>query len=112
MTSKKYYFFWFLSMFVFLGTCTYVFWPLRLNSQKAEELATAQLRRFAKSDGFDIRLLNGPEPTTPPVNVPYMFEWAYRDKTGEIKLYVWVAKDGYTKVIWEGDIDRLRTLAK
>jgi hypothetical protein len=104
--SKKYYFFWVLAIFLLAAFLVNEFRPLTYEG--AEKLATAKMERFAKSEHFDIRLLNGPEPTTPPNNVPYMFEWTYKHKYGELKLDVWVAKDGYTKVIWEGDLEHLR----
>lgn len=106
MPSKKYYFFWFLSIFLVLGFLINEFRPLTF--KRAEKLATAKMERFAKSEHFDIRLLKGPEPTTPPNNVPYMFQWTYKHKYGELKLDVWVAKDGYSKLSWDGDLEHLR----
>ena len=95
-----------LAILLLAAFLVYKSWPLTY--ERAEKLATGQMERFAKSQGFDMRILTGPEPVTPPGGALYQFEWTYRHKYGALKLDVWVAEDGYTKVTWDGDLEHLQ----
>jgi hypothetical protein len=99
------YFFWFLAVFLLAAFLVYQSRPLTY--ERAKRVATGQMERFAKSQNFDMRLLTGPEPTTPPGGTLYQFEWTYRHKYGVLKLDVWVSEDN-TKVTWDGDLEHLR----
>ena len=113
MDFRRYYFFWFFSIFVFLGTCAYVFWPTKdVTREEARELATEEFHRRGKGLYFDVSRFAGPQATRPPSGVPYGFEWTYKDREGEVKFYVWVEKHGTTWSNFEGDLERLRRLPK
>ena len=100
MPSKKYYFFWFLSIFLVLGFLINEFRPLTFG--EARRLAIASMQRDTKGDVIKYSFLKGPEPTTPPSGVPYAFEWTY----GQGRYYVWVEKNGKAHVDWDGDRKR------
>ena len=101
MPSKKYYFFWFLSIFLVLGFLINEFRPLTFG--EARRLATARMQRYTTAFPLDSSSLKGPEPTTPPIGQPYAFEWSY----GEMKYYIWVEKSGRTHITRETDAERL-----
>ena len=113
MSFKKYYFFWFLSIVIFVGAFAYFIWSLReLTVETAQEIAIDDMQRFAKTVGFDYRLLNGPELLNQRKHPPFGFMWTYSDRDGTVKLYVMFDKSGWSNVSFEGDPRRLSTLSK
>jgi len=102
MPSKKYYFFWFLSIFLVLGFLINEFRPLTFG--EARRLAIARMKRSANGTPIPYSFLKGPEPTTPPIGLPYAFEWTYGQHS---RYYVWVEKNGRTHVT-DGDSERIR----
>jgi hypothetical protein len=90
-----------------------IFWPnAKITAETARGRAVAQVQRFGRDFAVDISRFDGPRPTVPPVNTPYGFEWTFADNDGTVTIYVWVDKDGWTEVTWEGNIDRLQTIPK
>jgi hypothetical protein len=93
MPSKKYYFFWFVSIFFIVAFLINEFRPLTFG--EARRLAIARLKRYTSGDVIKYSFLKGPEPTTPPSGIPYAFEWSYGQDS---RYYVWVEKSGRTHV--------------
>jgi hypothetical protein len=111
MDFRRYYFFWFLSIVIFVGTLTYVFWPPKnVTEEEAQVLATEEFHRRGQGLYFDATRFAGPRPTRPPTGIPYGFEWTYKDREGEVKFYVWVEKHGTTWSNFDGNLERLRSV--
>jgi hypothetical protein len=111
MDFRRYYFFWFLSIVLVVGTLTYVFWPPKnVTEEEAQVLATEEFHRRGQGSYFDVTRFAGPRPTRPPIGIPYGFEWTYKDREGEVKFYVWVEKHGTTWSNFDGNLERLRSV--
>jgi hypothetical protein len=76
--------------------------------QEAKNLATARMQSYAKDENYDLSLFKGPESITPPISIAYEFDWTYRDKEGDVKLYISVEEHGSTILSYDGDLQRLR----
>ncbi|HEY1371769.1 MAG TPA: hypothetical protein VGH50_04810 [Candidatus Binatia bacterium] len=100
-----------LMMAVFALVFVALLWPqTKVTPETARERAISQFQRFTRDAAIDGSRFVGPKETSPPANSKYAFEWNFADTQDKVTIFVWVAKDGWTDVTWEGDLERLRDL--
>ena len=79
-----------------------------LDEEVARTIAKEKFPEFAKEFDFDWRLFDGPKQKAV-VRDSRAFQWVYRDAEGTIEVLIWVNGDGWTELVLDESIERVRS---